>query len=402
MKADSWKQAERHLREATKSVTEQQKKIAVLAGISIGRRTPRIVAAAKLRAALANALHLAEDRPVQDHAQLVIERLWSGISSPAIPQTHEEADAWIEHLFLLKRRAALLKLHPEPGDIVITQNGGHAELSSIGINGRLYFTGGNGRGAWPDNVTIVARAGNKSSAASDARRKAENAASASGRAIEWSYTRDQDLKDFRVMSQPAESDILLLEAAIESAKDERPIQKFFQENPSLLASLVQCRDCFVIPQKRLGSEYVPDFVVGYVDSIGMHWHLVELESPTAPMFTQNGTAFGKEARKGISQIVDWRQWLDDNVAYARKTQSENGLGLYDIRNDAPGVVLVGRRATLSNKNEAQRNHSLGSNIVVHTYDWLIHSLRGSLHYSGVPPANPFIIGRSGRTRGILE
>ncbi|TAK49439.1 MAG: DUF4263 domain-containing protein [Betaproteobacteria bacterium] len=391
MKANNWKQAERHLREATKSVTEKQKQVAAVAGITIGERTPRIVAAAKLRAALTDELHLAEDRPVQEHAQPVIERLWPGKTTPAIAGSDGEADAWIEHLFLLKRRAAISKLQPEPGDIVVTQNGSHAEISSIGLNGRLYFTGGNGRGSWPDNVTIMARSGDESRSAKEARRKAGNEASLSSRAVEWTYARDQDLRDFRVMNKPAKSDLLGLEEVIEASQDERPIQKFLQEHPALLTLLVQGTDCFVIPQKRLGSEYVPDFVVAFVDSAGIHWHLVELESPRAPMFTKDGTAFGKECRKGINQIADWREWLDGNVAYARKPLSDHGLGLFDIRNDAPGVVLVGRRSTLSNKSESLRNHQRTSGIMVHTYDWLIESLRGSIEFTGPAPGNPFAI-----------
>jgi len=391
MKADGWKQAERHLREATKGVTEKQKKIAAVAGISLGRRTPRLVAAAQLRAALASELHLPADGPVQDHAQPVIDRLWSGKTSPAIPRTNEEANAWIEHLFWLKRRVALLELHPGPGDIVVTQNGGHAEISSIGINGRLYFTGGGGRGAWPDNVTIVARAGAESKSAKEARRKAQNEASLSGRAVEWTFARDQDLRDFRVTHRAAKSDLLGLEEVIEASRDERPIQRFLEEHPALLTLLAQGNDCFVIPQKQLGSEYVPDFLVAFVDSAGIHWHLVELESPRASMFTRDGKAFGKECRKGINQIAEWREWLDGNVAYARKRQSEDGLGLFDIRNDAPGVVLVGRRSTLSNRNESLRNHQRTSNILVHTYDWLVESLRGSFEFAGPPAGNPFAI-----------
>ncbi len=394
MKAENWRQVAQRLKEATKCVTEQQRKIAALAGISIGRRVPKIVAAAQLQGALANELHLPVQGAAQDYALALIERLWSRATSPASPKTQEEANAWIEHLYLLKRRAALLNLHPEPGDIVVTQNGGHAELSSIGTNGRIYFTGGHGRGAWPDNVTIVARASDTSPSANEARRKAQNAASTSGRAIEWSYARDQDLRDFRVMNKPAQSDLLSLEDVIESAKDERPIQKFLQENPAVLALLVRRSDCFVIPQKRLGSQYVPDFVVGDVDSAGIHWHLVELESPRAPMFTRDGKAIAKEARKGIDQIADWREWLDSNVAYARQRQSENGLGLFDIRSDAPGLVLVGRRATLSNANEALRNQLRTSNIILHTYDWLIESLQGSLDFPGPPASNPFAIRRN--------
>lgn len=201
------------------------------------------------------------------------------------------------------------------------------------------------------------------------------------------------------MHSPAASDLLSLEQVIETARDERPVQKFLQENPALLTLLVRGTDCFVIPQKRLGAEYVPDFVVAFVDSAGIHWHLVELESPRARMFTKDGKSFGKECRKGINQLADWKQWLDDNVAYARKPQGENGLGLFDIRNDAPGIVLVGRRSTLTNKNEALRNQQQAANVMVHTYDWLIESLRGSLDFSGPAGANPFAIRQKRKEQG---
>ena len=394
MQKESWRLAAQQLKEDTSTASDKQKNIAKLAGITLSRHTPRLVAAAQLRLALVKDLHLKVRLDEQEHSRSVIEELWQGARKAPTPTVEEEAKAWIEHLFMLKRREAILKLRPEPGDVVATRNGDQVELSSIGLNGRLYFTGGNGRSAWPDNVTIICRAEDTSTAAKNARRAAENAASLIGKAREWTWARAEDLRDYRVTNDPAESDLLSLEAVIEAAKDERPIQEFLQQHPAILTLLVQRRECYVMPLKRLGAEYVPDFVVGYSDSIGMQWHLVELESPNVPMFTKDGKSFGKEARTGINQITHWRDWLDSNVAYARRPLSGNdGLGLFDIRNDAPGVVLVGRKATLTNKNEALRNQERAKHTLVHTYDWLLESLRSSLDFAGPVAANPYIISR---------
>jgi hypothetical protein len=107
------------------------------------------------------------------------------------------------------------------------------------------------------------------------------------------------------------------------------------------------------------------------------------------MFIGDGKTLGRQARKGVDQILEWKEWLQSNSAYARKSRSDHGLGLFDIRTDAPGLVLVGRRSQLTNSSDAVRNHLRTSNIHVHTYDWLIESLRGSLEFSGPAAANPF-------------
>jgi len=393
MKAYGWKQAEKQIAEAIKPATAQQRKIAALAGISIARGTPRIVAAAQIRLALANELHLKVFGPARDYSFEIINVLSSGHKSPAPPKTHEEANAWIEHFYLVKRRTALSSLRPEPSDIVVTQDGSYAEISSIGLNGRLYFKGGHGSGAWPDNVEIAARQSDTSSAANEVRRKAQNNAASLRPASAWSLARHQDIQEFHVSGRPTPNDLLALEAVISKAKDERPVQKFLEKNPVLLMTLVQRSTCYVVPQKRLGCQYVPDFIIGDVDSAGIHWHLIELESPSASMFTGNGKAFGMQTRKGIDQIADWREWLQSNVAYARTRLSENGLGLFDIRADAPGLVLVGRRSTLSNKTEALRNQQSAANIQDHSYDWLIETIRGSMDFSGPAALNPFTFER---------
>jgi|SRR5215831_9461322 len=81
----------------------------------------------------------------------------------------------------------------------------------------------------------------------------------------------------------AEADRLSSELldTISQAGDERPLQAFFEANPSMLVQLFGYGGArWVFPPPRLGSEHIPDFAVCGLNSAGPHWHLIELESPT--------------------------------------------------------------------------------------------------------------------------
>ena len=77
-------------------------------------------------------------------------------------------------------------------------------------------------------------------------------------------------------------------AVLESAADERPLQKFLGSRPGMLAQQISACCRWVIALPRLDAEYVPDFAVARLDNSGLRWTLVELESPRARLFTQQG------------------------------------------------------------------------------------------------------------------
>lgn len=139
---------------------------------------------------------------------------------------------------------------------------------------------------------------------------------------------------------------------------------------------------------------MPDFIIGDVDSLGIRWVLVELETPRSGIYLNGGDLFDEKARKGISQIIEWRNWLSENISYARRRRSENGLGLFDIREKSEAIVLVGRRNFIPETKDAQRKEYRElNNIEIHTYDWLIESLYGAIHHHGPPASNPHLIKR---------
>lgn len=127
---------------------------------------------------------------------------------------------------------------------------------------------------------------------------------------------------------------------------------------------------WVIPQKRLGSEFVPDFLVGERSSAGLEWLLVELQSPRVKLFTRKGRAT-EQLDEGIRQVLDWRRWVANNSDYAQRARHKYGLALADLDDKADGLVLIGREADLTDSdNERRRQLGHDHRLKIHTYDWI--------------------------------
>lgn len=159
--------------------------------------------------------------------------------------------------------------------------------------------------------------------------------------------------------------------ALSKAKCEGDMQKFLLNNPRcLVGHLGGGHGRWVLPQFRLGSEYVADFILGERHSFGHHWQLVELECPTKKMFNKNG-APSATLTQAIRQIQDWRSWLHNNQNYAAKPLKDDGLGLIDIVGDCSGLILIGRRHDLNDELNARRRQMMRDlNIQIRTYDFL--------------------------------
>ena len=391
----TWREAVESLTTATELTTPKQQELGRLADIEVSPNMPRIVAGATLRTALAGELNLPAPHPVSDRQKFRLEILQRSSDTPILPQCDEEAEAWVTYLRLVQRREHLLRLEINEGDVIETKAGEIAEVSSVGQDGRVFFKGGQGFSSWPDLITsVLARRDEISDSATEIRRQAKNSAARHAASSEWSIAKSRDLAEFIIESRVSESDIAELERVISLAEDERDIQRFLEENPNLLTALLEGNERYCVPQKRLGAEYVPDFIIGDVNSLGFRWVLVELETPKSGIYLKSGLSLGKNARNGVDQIVNWRKWLSDNISYARQRRSENGLGLFDINESADALVLVGRRSQVPETKDAQRKEYYRSGIRIHSYDWLLGALYGIIKHQGPPGYNPYLLSRA--------
>jgi hypothetical protein len=175
-------------------------------------------------------------------------------------------------------------------------------------------------------------------------------------------------------------DVTTYEQVLEAASDERPLQTFLARNPRFLVQhLGGGAGRWVIPQKRLGAEYVPDFVIGERSSSGFEWQFIELQSPNATLFVKSTGRQSQQLDEGLRQINDWRRWLDNNRDYARRPRARDGLGLDNASGSDPGLLIIGREADLTEPNrERRRQLDQQHNVRIHTYDWLVRAAKGRL------------------------
>jgi hypothetical protein len=103
------------------------------------------------------------------------------------------------------------------------------------------------------------------------------------------YWRDHPLREFHVRHLDIPEEVVLaFERCVNAAADERPLQAFLEEHPTILVQLLHASARFVLPRQRLGAEFIPDFVIGEHHSDGYDWLAVELESPRLSFFTTSG------------------------------------------------------------------------------------------------------------------
>lgn len=156
---------------------------------------------------------------------------------------------------------------------------------------------------------------------------------------------------------------------LSDASDERALQKFLASFPAALGSLAQPGGTlWCLDRPRLGSEFVPDFLLASITSVGFQWTMIELESPTEKALTKAGLP-AKKLAEALKQIRDWRTWLTDNVAYAR-----NELGLKDIDANCPAFVVIGRRGSLDPKQVRIYRALSADGITVMSYDRLLEHM----------------------------
>jgi Shedu protein SduA, C-terminal len=393
MSEKTWSDAVATLHSVLTNATSEQKRIIELLDIEISNDLPHLVVAAKLRDYLADVMAFPPPTEPQSRALSLIKFLKKDHDGNIEPQTNSEAEAWGHYLSLLRRAEHLERIKIETGDVVeIPTKNRFAEISSIGKNGRVYFKGGYGAGSWPDLLIVHAKVNDNSPDAKKMREKAQNFAAKAAPLGYWSETKHKELAEFEAKDYVNSSDINRLEQIIDAASDEKPIQKYLEENPYIITSLLGGKNRYCISQKRLGAEYVPDFLICDTDSLGISWVLIELETPNSDIYLKKDDQFDKYTRKGVAQVMEWREWLTSNIAYARNKRKENGLGLIDIRPSSPGIVIVGRRSNLRETKEIYRNQLRDKeDIHIHTYDWLLEQINGSLNFNGPPACNPYLL-----------
>lgn len=372
-----WELIAERLEALSTAPTDEQVQVAAATGISIPSDVPAPVAAIIIQDGLASVLFRKLGKKVEIPDALTELENDLEINEPAFLRTGstEEVSAWFQARYMLKTARGLRALKPSEGDVVSNPSKPNSNrvVSSIGEDGRVYFKGRPAGASWPNHLVMIEPLGSLKNAEAVA---AVDAALRNASAYaSISHESFRALQEFALEKNAPESEaVRALEELLESGERvEQPFQKLLEMYPTLLASTVMGGwKTFVIPQKRLGSEYVPDFLVLGVNSVGPQWVTVEIEAARHPIQNTDGT-FSSATRHGVKQVQDWRDWLTTNVAYA---QTE--LNLHGITNRAPGLVIIGRDNPSFSRNPARAQSAEDARIEVHSWDWLLRHAKNMM------------------------
>lgn len=357
--------------------TDEQIKMAAATGIKVPLDVPAPVTAVILQDGLSSVLFRKLGKKVDIPEALTELENDLEIAEPAFLRTGatEEVSAWFQARYMLKTARGLRELKPCDGDVVSAPSGPSSNrvISSIGEDGRVYFRGRPAGRAWPNNLVMVEPVGSPGHAEVAAAVDAQLRNASAYNSI--SHDRFVALEEYALEKNAPEPEaVRALEELLESGERmEAPFQKLLEMYPALLASTVMGGwKTFVMPQKRLGSEYIPDFLVLGINSVGPQWVTVEIEAARHSIENKDGNLSGP-TRHGVKQIQDWRDWMMTNVAYA---QSE--LGLHGITNRAPGLVIIGRDTPSFGRQPARAQSAEDARIDIHSWDWLLRHAKNMM------------------------
>ncbi len=131
----------------------------------------------------------------------------------------------------------------------------------------------------------------------------------------------------------------------------------------------------------LGTTFKADYLLLGLNSDGWHFAFVELEAPHGQITTKNGD-LGHVFRKGISQVDDWKIWLQKNFSNLKEyfsKHAKNGAAIHDnfCHFDPTRIhyiVVAGRRHHFSGKTyQISRNEKINRRLIIH-YDNLIDTV----------------------------
>ena len=180
----------------------------------------------------------------------------------------------------------------------------------------------------------------------------------------------------------------------DSSTKELAIKRFIQDNnyyhipASILSSYsFGHHSAYLFKEFKLGTSYIADYALVGKSSDGYQFVFVEFENPYGKVTIANGD-FGETIRKGISQIHDWKRFIDSDYStisseFKKFTSQQlaNEFHSYDSTR-MNYVVVAGRRTDYKDKTYRLRRELEKDNTIK------------LLHYDNLLDISREVIGKS--------
>lgn len=189
--------------------------------------------------------------------------------------------------------------------------------------------------------------------------------------------------DFHIEAQ-------LLNDELDKATKENDIQTYIKRNEKWFIPLSILKNydfghhfACVVPEYSLGSEYRVDYLLVGKNSMGYQFVLVEFEDVNVEYKNKTSNSETEKVRRGLTQIRDWKRWIDKNKDYF-----ENSEGISEFGRNIPSwgfyyCLVVGRRGKMddmANKLRGEMQNDFPSLKII-SYDRLVDNV--SLMHNGI-------------------
>jgi len=162
-------------------------------------------------------------------------------------------------------------------------------------------------------------------------------------------------------------------------KEEQLIQRYIKENKKwfipgsiFLDYNFGHHDAYLFPEQPLGEKYKADYMLLGKNSDGYSIILVEFEKADVPFMITTSNTESQRVREGLTQIRDWKRWLDDNRTYFL-----NSIGLTSLGIEVPTYriyyyLVVSNREHMGTRETNYRSQLMYEmpNLKIVTYDRL--------------------------------
>lgn len=179
----------------------------------------------------------------------------------------------------------------------------------------------------------------------------------------------------------------MLQDIINKNTHESEIQKYLQENFTILLNAFGESLSNVYPKFKLGSEYECDFVLydWCSSSVRSKTTVVELKLPSAKLLTKSNIPT-KDLSLALAQVNKYMNWIHKNHFYFRRQLCNISKPItildrvhnfmYQTPDHINSVIIIGRRAQFSEEENLYRSNiyqTTHGSIEIVSYDRLIES-----------------------------
>jgi len=148
--------------------------------------------------------------------------------------------------------------------------------------------------------------------------------------------------------------------------EEEAYQKFLTNHPVLIDPLAK----EIIPKQKLGSEYIPDFVIKKLNN---EYILIEIEKSKDKIFNRKND-FSKQFIHAVGQVIDFQEWVESHIEYAQ-------TNMPDIKSPV-GIVVIGRNKDMDERQKTKLNRfiiNMNNRLKIYTYDDILENAKKLLN-----------------------